>query len=197
MAPLTALYQWVQQAYRDMQAQQMHMYAAAARAAEAEAIKLAPEAAALRLRQYEDQRNLPIDHPPISILLHHAVQDLAARAGSSSTSSLKFWLLRLISTREKHMENRPFASLSALEDYAEHTYATLMYMTLAAMPLQSVQGTSTPGVFAGYGQCWAKAALEANNRQSPTTRLIKRNRFTKPPGDFGEHVQSENKCYST
>jgi len=36
------------------------------------------------------------------------------------------------------MENKPFANLTALEDYAENTYATLMYMTLAAMPLQSV-----------------------------------------------------------
>jgi NADH dehydrogenase [ubiquinone] 1 alpha subcomplex assembly factor 6 len=75
---------------------------------------------------------------PISILLHSAITHLTARAGASSASSLKFWLLRLISTREKHMENKPFASLSALEDYAENTYATLMYMTLAAMPLRSV-----------------------------------------------------------
>ncbi|KAK0704627.1 Squalene/phytoene synthase [Lasiosphaeris hirsuta] len=75
---------------------------------------------------------------PISILLHKAITDLRTRAGDSSTSSLKFWLLRLINTREKHMENRPFADLSALEDYAENTYATLMYMTLAAAPLRSV-----------------------------------------------------------
>lgn len=77
---------------------------------------------------------------PISILLHSAVTDLAARVGSSSSSasSLRYWLLRLINTREKHMEDRPFASLAALEEYAENTYATLMYMTLAAMPLQSV-----------------------------------------------------------
>ncbi|KAL2129191.1 hypothetical protein VTI74DRAFT_8092 [Chaetomium olivicolor] len=75
---------------------------------------------------------------PISILLHNAITNLTARAGGGSASSLKFWLLRLISTREKHIENKPFASLAALEDYAENTYATLMYMTLAAMPLQSV-----------------------------------------------------------
>ncbi|KAK4233541.1 NADH dehydrogenase complex I, assembly factor 6 [Achaetomium macrosporum] len=80
-------------------------------------------------------------HPPrepISILLHSAVTSLAARAGSGSASSVKFWLLRLIDTREKHMENKPFPSLAALEDYAENTYATLMYMTLAMMPLRSV-----------------------------------------------------------
>ncbi len=75
---------------------------------------------------------------PISILLHSAITALSARAGAGGTGSFKFWLLRLINTREKHMENKPFASLAALEDYAENTYATLMYMTLAAMPLQSV-----------------------------------------------------------
>lgn len=75
---------------------------------------------------------------PISILLHHAIQNLTARAGPSSAKSIKFWLLRLINTRERHMENRPFPTLAALEDYAENTYATLMYMTLASMPLQSV-----------------------------------------------------------
>jgi NADH dehydrogenase [ubiquinone] 1 alpha subcomplex assembly factor 6 len=36
------------------------------------------------------------------------------------------------------MDNRPFPSLTALEEYAENTYSTLMYMTLAAMPLRSV-----------------------------------------------------------
>lgn len=36
------------------------------------------------------------------------------------------------------MDNRPFISLAALEDYSENTYATLMYTTLAAMPTRSV-----------------------------------------------------------
>lgn len=76
---------------------------------------------------------------PVSILLHKAITDLVERTGSnSSATSVKFWLLRFINTREKYMDNKPFASLSALEDYAENTYATLMYMTLATMPLRSV-----------------------------------------------------------
>ncbi|KAK3691978.1 Squalene/phytoene synthase [Podospora appendiculata] len=75
---------------------------------------------------------------PISILLRNAITQLTARAGPGSATSLKFWLLRLINTRDQHMENKPFASLAALEDYAENTYATLMYMTLASMPLRSV-----------------------------------------------------------
>lgn len=75
---------------------------------------------------------------PISIVLHKAITDLGERSNSGSAKSLKFWLLRLINTREEHMDNRPFPTLTALEDYAENTYATLMYMTLAAMPIRSV-----------------------------------------------------------
>ncbi|KAK3313718.1 Squalene/phytoene synthase [Apodospora peruviana] len=75
---------------------------------------------------------------PISILLRKAIDNLTARAGPSTANSLKFWLLRLINTREQHMENKPFTTLAALEDYGENTYATLMYMTLATMPLRSV-----------------------------------------------------------
>lgn len=35
------------------------------------------------------------------------------------------------------MDNRPFASLESLEDYAESTYSTIMYATLALMPVRS------------------------------------------------------------
>ncbi|KAL7957227.1 squalene/phytoene synthase [Trichoderma compactum] len=76
---------------------------------------------------------------PICILLHQALQQLEQRAGGSSTTkSIKFWVSRLIRTRERHMDNRPFATLASLEDYAEHTYSTMLYATLASMPLRSM-----------------------------------------------------------
>ncbi|KAH7307998.1 Squalene/phytoene synthase-domain-containing protein [Stachybotrys elegans] len=75
---------------------------------------------------------------PICILLHKAIQELEQRGGGGDKTSVKFWISRLIRTREKFMDNRPFTSLAALEDYAEHTYSTLMYATLAAMPLKSM-----------------------------------------------------------
>ncbi|CAF3438329.1 unnamed protein product [Fusarium graminearum] len=75
---------------------------------------------------------------PICILLHKCLQDLEARDGSSAKKSIKFWISRLIKTREKHMSNRPFATLSSLEEYAENTYSTLMYATLASLPLKSM-----------------------------------------------------------
>ncbi len=75
---------------------------------------------------------------PICLLLHKSLQDLEDRAGSATAKSVKFWLSRLVRTREKHMDNRPYTSLASLEEYAENTYSTLMYATLAMMPLRSM-----------------------------------------------------------
>ncbi|KAI1426124.1 Squalene/phytoene synthase [Xylaria sp. FL1777] len=75
---------------------------------------------------------------PIMILLHSVLSRLAGTSPESNPGSIRFWLLRMISTREKHMDNRPFPSLSALEDYAENTYSTLMYSTLATLSIQSM-----------------------------------------------------------
>ncbi|KAF4961072.1 hypothetical protein FSARC_10306 [Fusarium sarcochroum] len=75
---------------------------------------------------------------PICILLHKSLQDLEARDGNTTKKSIKFWISRLIKTREKHMTNRPFANLTSLEEYAENTYSTLMYATLASLPLRSM-----------------------------------------------------------
>lgn len=80
---------------------------------------------------------------PICILLHRALSDLSRRTGGggaapSSSSSIRFWVQRLVGTRELHMDNRPFASLAVLEEYGENTYATLTYAVLAAAPLRSL-----------------------------------------------------------
>ncbi|PHH73697.1 hypothetical protein CDD82_5317 [Ophiocordyceps australis] len=75
---------------------------------------------------------------PICLLLHHGLQALQARTGSTTKSSAKFWISRLIKTRAKYMDNRPFPSMASLEDYAENTYSSIMYATLAALPLRSV-----------------------------------------------------------
>ncbi|KAI1322368.1 squalene/phytoene synthase [Xylariaceae sp. FL0255] len=72
---------------------------------------------------------------PIMILLHRVLSQLPDHG---NTSSIKFWLLRLINTRDKYIDNRPFTSLSALEEYAENTYSTLMYSMLAILSVNSV-----------------------------------------------------------
>ncbi|KAI1113188.1 squalene/phytoene synthase [Nemania sp. NC0429] len=75
---------------------------------------------------------------PIMILLHRALSRISDASSESSLGSIRFWLLRMVGTREKHMDNRPFPTLSALEDYAENTYSTLMYCMLAALSVQSM-----------------------------------------------------------
>ncbi|KAI1777968.1 Squalene/phytoene synthase [Hypoxylon cercidicola] len=73
---------------------------------------------------------------PIMILLSKVISKLTESGGTPN--SIKFWLLRLINTREQNMDNRPFASIAALEEYAENTYSTLMYSNLATLPVQSM-----------------------------------------------------------
>ncbi|EEY21625.1 conserved hypothetical protein [Verticillium alfalfae VaMs.102] len=80
---------------------------------------------------------------PTCVLLHEAITSLQSRSNGSGSAraaatQMKFWIQRVIRTRERHMDNRPFATLASLEEYAENTYATLMYATLAALPVQSV-----------------------------------------------------------
>lgn len=74
---------------------------------------------------------------PVAVLLAHANEQLQARTQGKSKLS-RNWLHRIINTREKHLGNPPYPSLEALETYAEHTYSTLLYLTLSAYPLQSI-----------------------------------------------------------
>lgn len=46
--------------------------------------------------------------------------------------------MKIIAAREMYMDNSPYTTLEALEAYAENTYSTLMYLTLAALPLHSL-----------------------------------------------------------
>lgn len=74
---------------------------------------------------------------PVPIILSHAISSLSARTFGSVQLS-KAWLQRLVSTREKYLSSPPFASLEDLEQYAENTYSTLLYLTLSALPLCSI-----------------------------------------------------------
>jgi NADH dehydrogenase [ubiquinone] 1 alpha subcomplex assembly factor 6 len=51
---------------------------------------------------------------------------------------MKGWFMKVINAREQYMDNRPYSSIASLESYAESTYSTLMYLTLAALPLHSM-----------------------------------------------------------
>lgn len=74
---------------------------------------------------------------PVAILLAKAVEDLHHRTDGRGKLS-RNWFLRIITTREQNLGNPPYPNLAALESYAENTYSTLMYLTLAALPQTSV-----------------------------------------------------------
>ncbi|KAL4920457.1 Squalene/phytoene synthase [Aspergillus aurantiobrunneus] len=74
---------------------------------------------------------------PIAILLASAIEDLHRRSGGKVKLS-KNWLNRMINAREQTLTNDPYPNLEALENYAESTYSTLLYLTLSAMPMASV-----------------------------------------------------------
>ncbi|KAF4119797.1 NADH dehydrogenase [Geosmithia morbida] len=101
-----------------------------------------PTIGTMRMRFWQESLDKTFEgqppREPICILLHRSLMELQERAGGSTKKSIKFWLSRLVRTREKHMDNRPFASLASLEEYAENTYSTLMYATLAAIPIRSM-----------------------------------------------------------
>jgi len=74
---------------------------------------------------------------PVAILLAVANEKLQARSNGKARFS-KNWFNRLINTREQYLGNPPYPTLAALETYAEHTYSTLLYLTLSALPLASL-----------------------------------------------------------
>jgi len=74
---------------------------------------------------------------PAAILLAAAAEDLQARTNGASRLS-KNWLLRIVNTREQYLGNPPYPTLTDLESYAENTYSTLIYLTLQALPMNSI-----------------------------------------------------------
>ncbi|KAI9051595.1 hypothetical protein LZ554_004639 [Drepanopeziza brunnea f. sp. 'monogermtubi'] len=101
-----------------------------------------PTVGALRMQFWRDNltrtfANTP-PKEPVAILLHHALQALQERHPGISTNVMKGWFMKVINAREQYMDNRPYANMSDLETYAENTYSTLMYLTLAALPLHSM-----------------------------------------------------------
>ena len=74
---------------------------------------------------------------PVAILLAAAISDLHDRTQGRARIS-KGWLTRVINSREQTLTNDPYTNIAALESYAENTYSTLIYLTLAALPMTSV-----------------------------------------------------------
>ncbi len=102
-----------------------------------------PTVGSLRMQFWRDNltrtfANTP-PKEPVAILLHNALMSLQSRYPGTSTSVMKGWFVKVINSREQYMDNRPYTSMDTLETYAENTYSTLMYLTLAALPLHSIE----------------------------------------------------------
>lgn len=74
---------------------------------------------------------------PVAILLAKALSDLQSRTDGKGKFS-KSWFNRVINTRQQYLSNPPYPDLASLETYAENTYSTLLYLTLQALPMNSV-----------------------------------------------------------
>ncbi|RDL39693.1 uncharacterized protein BP5553_04033 [Venustampulla echinocandica] len=119
-----------------------------------------PTVGALRMQFWRDNltRTFAGTPPkePVAILLHTALQSLRSRHPGLSTSVMKGWFMRIVNIREQYMDNRPFTTIDALETYAENTYSTLLYLTLATIPLNSM---STDHVASHIGKATGIAAI--------------------------------------
>ncbi|KAG0648959.1 NADH dehydrogenase (ubiquinone) complex assembly factor 6, partial [Hyphodiscus hymeniophilus] len=102
-----------------------------------------PSVGSLRMQFWRDNITRTFaDTPPkepVAMLLHNALTSLRSRHPGISTSVMKGWFMKVIGAREQYMDNRPYTSMDALETYAENTYSTLMYLTLATLPLHSLE----------------------------------------------------------
>ena len=100
-----------------------------------------PQVGAFRLQFWRDNVNRAFDSTPpkqpICILLAAALDNLAERTSGQGKLS-KSWFMRIISSREQYLNNNPYPTLDSLEKYAESTYSTLLYLTLQALPMNSV-----------------------------------------------------------
>ncbi|KAG9191284.1 hypothetical protein G6011_09372 [Alternaria panax] len=92
---------------------------------------------------------------PVAILLAQAAEDLHERSGGKARLS-KNWFHRIINTREQHLGNPPYPTLSALESYAENTYSTMLYLTLSALPQASL---TTDHIASHIGKAMGIAAV--------------------------------------
>ena len=101
----------------------------------------APTIGAMRLQFWRDNVNRAFlgtpPKEPVSILLSDALADLNARTKGTAKMS-KNWFMRIISEREKYLNNAPYPTLDSLEKYGENTYSTLLYLTLQALPMSTV-----------------------------------------------------------
>lgn len=89
----------------------------------------------MRHQFWKDAINKTFDgnppNEPVTVLLASYINDTGNRLNRT-------WFQKIISAREQSLLRPGFANLGGLETYAESTYSTLLYLTLSALPLNSL-----------------------------------------------------------
>lgn len=89
----------------------------------------------MRHQFWKDTINKTFDgnppNEPVAVLLASYINDTGNRLNRT-------WFQKIVSAREQALLRPGFSNLSSLETYAESTYSTLLYLTLSALPLNSL-----------------------------------------------------------
>lgn len=93
-----------------------------------------PTIGSMRMQFWRQTIDATFDHKPPE----EPVAVLLASYLAQGHRLSKPWFHRIISTRDGKLSHPGFTDLAELESYAENTYSTLLYLTLSALPMQSV-----------------------------------------------------------
>jgi NADH dehydrogenase [ubiquinone] 1 alpha subcomplex assembly factor 6 len=89
---------------------------------------------AIRMQFWRDTINATFDQQPPA----EPVAMLLSSVLSRGQKLNKSWFMKIINTRDQKLSHPGFTSISELESYSEATYATVLYLTLSALPLHSL-----------------------------------------------------------
>ncbi|KIW36861.1 uncharacterized protein PV06_10976 [Exophiala oligosperma] len=93
-----------------------------------------PQIGAMRMQFWRDTINKTFElTPPME-----PVAILLASYLNQGYKLNKSWFQRIISARDRKLTHPGFTSMTELESYAESTYSTLLYLSLSALPLNSL-----------------------------------------------------------
>ncbi|KAK5103419.1 hypothetical protein LTS08_002834 [Lithohypha guttulata] len=141
---------------------------------------------------------------PVATLLSAYMQDTGIRLN-------KTWLTKIVSAREQALLRPGFTNISELESYAESTYSMLLYLTLSAIPLNSLTadhvashcGVREEDIYRNGGNAEGlrdavfAVATRASDHLITARSLVKEvNSYQEPSHEF-EHLYDEGHEYGS
>ncbi|KAF2744927.1 hypothetical protein M011DRAFT_428126 [Sporormia fimetaria CBS 119925] len=118
-----------------------------------------PTVGMMRMQFWRDTVTKSLDgrppKEPVAVMIAQAAGALDHYSEGKAKFS-KAWFHRVINTRAMFLGNPPYPDLAALENYAENTYSTLLYLTLSALPQASI---TTDHIASHIGKAMGIAAV--------------------------------------